>query len=63
MQEYMSAKDIKELIPTLGINKCRELIKEIQKEMVDKGMYVIRTKPLIVPTTEILKKFHIKKGT
>lgn len=63
MKNYMSAKDLKELIPTLGINKCLYYIKEIQKEMIDNNEFVPKTKPLIVPTEKVLKKFQIKKGT
>ena len=32
-QDYMSAKDLKIIIPSLGVNKCVEYIKMIQKEM------------------------------
>ena len=63
MKNYMSAKDLKELIPSLGINKCLYYIKEIQKEMEEKNEFYPKTKPFIVPTDKVLKKFHIKKGT
>ena len=42
-----------------GITPLLETLKELEQ----KGMYIPHTKPYIVPTEEVVKKFHIKKGT
>ena len=38
-QPYITAKDLKILIPNLGINKCVEYIKMIQEEMKEKNYF------------------------
>lgn len=62
-QDYISAKDLKILIPTLGRNRCIEIIKETIKEYkeVDKQYIIEHTKPLIIPANYILKKLNIKR--
>ncbi len=58
-QAYISAKDMKMLIPTLGINKCIEYIKDLRKEMEEKQYFVPQTKPLLAHTGLFRKKFKI----
>ncbi len=58
-QAYISAKDIKALIPTLGKNKCVEYIKDLRKEMEEKQYFVPQTKPLLAHTGLFRKKFKI----
>ena len=36
---------------------------DVIEELEAKGYYIPKTKPYIVPTEEVIKKFHIKKGT
>lgn len=58
-QLYISAQDLKILIPKLGINKCREFIDEIQQEMKDKNYYVPDGKPKLALTKLAKKKFGL----
>ena len=59
-QLYVSAKDIKTLIPGLNINKCRDLIDEIQEEMKEKKLYIPpSTKPKRALTKLVRKKLGI----
>lgn len=58
-QLYITASDLKILIPTLGKNKCIDYIKEIQKEMIEEGIFVPNSKPLLASTKVFRKKFKI----
>lgn len=58
-QSYMNAKDLKMLIPSLGFNKCLEYIKDVQKEMREKGYFVPETKQCLALTKLVRKKFGI----
>jgi hypothetical protein len=60
-QDYMTADDLKKLIPTMGKGKCLTYIKELIKELESQGYFIPKTKPYIVPTDEVIKKFHIKR--
>jgi len=56
-QMYLTADELKQLMPTLGINKCRLYIKDIQEEMREKGYFVPQTTPRLALTKLIKKKF------
>ena len=58
-QKYMTAKDLKIVIPELGINKCREYIKEIRDEMKEQNIMIPATKGMLVQTKLVRKKFGI----
>lgn len=58
-QDYMSAKDLKIIIPSLGINKCVEYIKMIQQEAREKGYFIPQTKEYLALTKLVKKKFGI----
>ena len=58
-QPYITAKDLKILIPNLGINKCVEYIKMIQEEMKEKNYFVPQTKQYLALTKLVRKKFGI----
>ena len=58
-QAYITAKDLKILIPSLGINKCIEYIKILQNEMKEKGYFVPETTPYLALTKLARKKFGI----
>lgn len=58
-QIYITAKDLKTLIPTLGKAHCIEIVKELRNEMEKEGMYVPKTKPLLVNVKMFRKKFKI----
>lgn len=55
-QVYVTPQDIKMLIPTLGILRCRELIDETRIEMHNKKFFVPNTKPKIALTKLVIKK-------
>ena len=58
-QTYLSAADLKVLIPTLGVNKCVKYIKDIRVEMEEKGYFIPETKPYLALTKLVKKKFGI----
>lgn len=58
-QPYMSAKDLKMLMPTMGIDICRNFIDEIRAEMKEKKLFVPETKPRIALTKMVRKKTGI----
>lgn len=60
-QDYMSAKDLKILIPTLGINNCRSIINEVVIDMRNDGCYVPLGRPIIALTKYVKKKLGIKE--
>lgn len=60
-QDYMTADDLKKLIPTMGRANCTKEIKILIEELRGKGYFIPKTKPYIVPTEEVIKKFHIKR--
>lgn len=57
-QMYMTAKDLKILIPTLGLEKCRKYIMEVQKEMKEKGYFVPESIPRLALTKFVKNKFN-----
>ena len=56
-QSYLSAKDLKVIMPHIGINKCREYIEETIEEMRNKNLYVPEGKTKIALTKMLRKKF------
>ena len=58
-QDYMSASDLKILIPNIGIDTCREYIKMIQQEMKEKKYFVPESKTYLALTKLVRKKFGI----
>lgn len=58
-QSYITAKDLKILIPELGINRCVEYIKMIRNEMKEKGYFVPESKEYLALTKLVRKKFGI----
>lgn len=60
-QYYINAKELKELVPSLGINKCREIIKYARELMKRDGCYEINTKPLIALTDYVCKILKLRR--
>lgn len=56
-QPYMSAFDLKELMPTVGIDKCRNYIKQIRQEMKENNYLVPESKTKLALTKLVKKKF------
>ena len=59
-QYYINAKELKMLVPSLGINKCREIIKYARVQMLNDGCYEINTKPLIALTSYVIKILKLR---
>lgn len=60
-QAYICAKDIKVIIPTLGMNRCLDYIKMLRQEMEEKGYFVPQSMPYLASTSLFRKKFKIWK--
>ena len=58
-QLYVTAQDLKILIPKLGINNCRKFISEIQEEMMLKKYYIPDGKSKMALTKLVKKKFGL----
>lgn len=58
-QLYITAQDLKILIPKLGINKCREFIDKIQEEMKEKNYFIPDSKPKLALTKLVKKRFGL----
>lgn len=56
---YTTAKDLKELIPELSYNNCLEIIKEVQKIMLEKKIRIPKSKMRLALTTEVKKYLGI----
>ena len=54
-QLYMSPQDLKILMPTMGIDNCRNCIANAIHIMREKNMYVPDTKPKLA-LTKVVKK-------
>ena len=57
-KEYITTKELHEMTG-IGINKCKEILSEIKKEMLEKGMYVPYEKKLLIPLKLVRKKLKI----
>jgi len=58
-QDYISAKDLKILIPNLGVNKCTKYIKMFQDEMREKKLFIPETKEYLALTKIARKRLGI----
>lgn len=58
-QLYISPQDLKILIPSMGIQNCTNVIKELREEMEMKKMFVPKSKPLLAQTKLLIKKFGL----
>ena len=58
---YISAKELKMLIPQISIKTARNIITECREELALKNEYLIQGKTKIAPTEMVLKKLHIKR--
>lgn len=59
-QMYLSAYDLKELIPEVGIDRCRGYINEVIDEMEEKKLMIPRGKKKLALTSLMKKKFGWK---
>lgn len=58
-QDYMSCKDLKMLIPDLGINAIHNFMNEVKQQMIEEGYYIIPSRKLLVATKLVRKKLKI----
>lgn len=58
-QTYINAKDLKILIPNLGVNKCLKYIKDLQEEMKEKNMFIPDGKEYLAHIKLVKKKFNM----
>jgi len=59
--EYMSAKDIQELIPGIGYKKALEIINQVQEKMKKEGYLIPGCKKKIALTWMIKRELGIRK--
>lgn len=58
-QLYVTAKDLKILMPTVSLDKCSKYIEMIQAEMKEKNFFIPETKPRLALTKLVRKRFGI----
>lgn len=56
---YVSAKDLKVLMPEIGMETCRKYISEVRQEMKDKGYLVPEGKTKLALTKMVVKKLGL----
>lgn len=60
-QDYLSAQDLKMLIPNLGEGRCRDIIKATIEDMKQDGCYIPNGRTYIALTRYIKKKLGIRE--
>jgi len=60
MKEYMSAKDIQEMIPEIGYQKALELISKVQEKMKKEGYLIPGCRTKLALTWMIRKELGLK---
>ena len=58
-QTYITSKDLKILIPNLGVNRCTQYVRDIVEEMREKNMFVPEGKPYLAHIKLVKKKFNL----
>ena len=58
---YISAKELRALIPQMSIKTARSIITECRQEMEQRNEFLIQGKTKIAPTDMVLKKLNIKR--
>lgn len=59
--DYISAKELKILVPSWGVNSIAKFINEVQADMKEKKLYIPSSKSKLVLTSLVCKKLGIKK--
>ena len=57
---YISAEELKEIIPTMGIKSCRKIIKDIRKEMEEQNYIIPTGKVKLALRSMVFEKLGIK---
>ena len=55
---YLSIQDIRELVP-IGYSQARKIITEVRDELEAENKPLFRTKQLLAPTSQVLKKLGL----
>ncbi len=58
--QYMSAKELKVLMPQIGINGCRDIIIQVRDIMKSKNQYCPPGRTFIALTSEVKKYLGIR---
>lgn len=58
---YLSAKELKALIPQMSIGEARKIIAEVREEQEERGDYLIKGKTKLAPTDLVFKKLGIRR--
>lgn len=58
-KDYINANELRQLIPGMGQNASLNIIKEVQKEMKEKKLYVPKVRPFVALTKLVLEKLGI----
>lgn len=59
---YLTIQDIRGLVP-IGYQQARKIITEVRNEMEKEGKPTFRTKQLLAPTNEVLKRLGLNAKT
>lgn len=58
--EYISAKELRVLMPQIGLNSCRDIIKQVREIMELKKQFCPPGKTIIALTSEVKKYLGIR---
>ena len=65
-EAYITIEDIYKLLP-IGKNYASKIFRDIEQELKDKGYPMFNTRPRVIPTEFLVKRYpelkKIKKGT
>ena len=55
---YLSIADVRQLVP-IGYHQARKIVNEVRAELESQGKPTFRTKQLLAPTSEVLKRLGL----
>ena len=58
-KDYISAKDLRKIIPGLGIHAALNIIKETREDMEKKKLFVPQFKPYVALTKMVLERLGL----
>ena len=58
-KDYITAEELRILVPGMGIHTALELIKEIRKDMENQKLYVPKCKPYLALTRLVIEKLGL----
>ena len=60
-QDYLSAKDIKKLVPEWGVNSIAKFVTQVQEDMKERKLFIPQSKSKLVLTRLVMQKLGLKK--